>query len=69
MIAISTKNFKIKKYIYEWILGIVYVLSIINEKDFLNKDDKDDKDNKDNKNNLLSNMFKNILNCFTHYFY
>jgi hypothetical protein len=33
MIAHATKKFKMKKYIYEWLLGIVYILCIINEKD------------------------------------
>ena len=55
MIALSTKNFKMKKYIYEWILGVVYVLCKINEKDFLNSTEY-------NKNNLLSNI--DILNNY-----
>lgn len=36
MIAHSSKKFKMKKYIYEWLLGIIYVLCIINEKDYVN---------------------------------
>jgi hypothetical protein len=33
MVALSTKKFKIKRYIYEWILGIVYILCITKNKD------------------------------------
>jgi hypothetical protein len=44
-----------KKYIYEWILGVVYVLCKINEKDSLNSTEY-------NKNNLLSNI--DILNNY-----
>lgn len=34
MIAV-TKNFKMKKYIYEWLLGIIYVLCKIDEFDYI----------------------------------
>jgi len=51
MIAISTKKFKMKRYIYEWVLGIVHLLCIINEKDF---------DKEDFKNNKISNSIPNI---------
>jgi hypothetical protein len=33
MIADSTHNFKFKRYIYEWLLGVVYLLCVINDKD------------------------------------
>jgi hypothetical protein len=35
MIANSTKKLKMKKYIYEWLLGVIYLLCTINEKDFV----------------------------------
>ena len=53
MIAISTKKFKMKKYIYEWVLGVVYLLCIINEKDYVNKENL--------KNNMISNVIPNII--------
>ena len=39
MIAIS-KKFKMKKYIYEWILGVVYLLCVIKVKDNIKINDK-----------------------------
>jgi hypothetical protein len=33
MVANSTKKFKMKLYIYEWLLGVVYMLCKINIKD------------------------------------
>lgn len=52
MIVISTKKFKMKRYIYEWILGVVYLLCIINEKECVNKEDS--------KNNISTNIIPNI---------
>ena len=43
MIAISNNKFKIKKYIYEWILGVVYILCTTTEKDSINKKELSDK--------------------------
>lgn len=37
MIANSTKKFKMKLYIYEWLLGLVYILCKMNIKDELDK--------------------------------
>jgi hypothetical protein len=34
MIAISNKKFKMQRYIYEWVLGVVHLLCIIDEKDY-----------------------------------
>ena len=48
MIAVNFESFKIKQYIYEWILGISYVLCKINEKDELNNIDYKDSKCKDN---------------------
>jgi len=33
MIALTTKKFKMKPYVYEWILGVIYTLCIIDEND------------------------------------
>ena len=43
MVACSTNKFKMTQYIYEWILGTVYVIAKLDKKD--NKDKKDKKDN------------------------
>jgi len=53
MIANSLKTFKMKNYIYEWILGFVYVLSQINKKD---NDDFDSEENESNKNNIKNEL-------------
>ena len=45
MIAHSTKKFKIKLYIYEWILGVVYALCQINVKDEIKENDEFIKNN------------------------
>ena len=45
MIAYSVKKFKMKLYIYEWILGLVYVMCKIDKKDEINE-------NLNNKNGL-----------------
>lgn len=37
MIAYSTKKFKMKKYIYEWLLGFVYMTNITKKVDDFNK--------------------------------
>lgn len=58
MIAISQKNkFKIKKYIYEWLLGIIYLLCKINEKNIINEKNTDNKNIIENLNNYSK------LNC------
>jgi hypothetical protein len=49
MIAISTKKFKLKKYIYEWILGVVHLLCNIKEKDIISE-------NINNKNTYSTNI-------------
>ena len=36
MIALGTKKFKMKRYIYEWILGCIYTCCIIQKKDCIN---------------------------------
>ena len=46
MIAVSSTKFKMQKYIYDYIYGIIYVLCKIDKKDNITFDDKDnDKDN------------------------
>jgi len=37
MIALSTNKFKMKKYIYEWILGFLYICCITKKKDNIDK--------------------------------
>lgn len=56
MIACSDDKFKIKKYIYEWILGVVYTLCKINETDNV-------------ANNNAVNVPSNIINILDKYKY
>jgi hypothetical protein len=49
MIAVSSTKFKMQKYIYEWLFGIIYVLCKIDKKDIINYDDDYD-------TSLLSNI-------------
>lgn len=53
MCAYSTKKFKIKLYIYEWLLGVVYALCKINIKDEIKEKDEYIKNN--NISELLNN--------------
>jgi hypothetical protein len=69
----SKSNFKIKLYMYEWILGLTYVLSsnidindIINEEiieinDCEIKNDEDGQDGQDNEGNYKNNIFKSNI--------
>jgi hypothetical protein len=59
MIANATPNFKFKRYIYEWLLGVVYLLCIINEKDII-----DDEIIVANNNAIKNNKIIDILNTY-----
>ena len=61
MIANSTHNFKFKCYIYEWLLGVVYLLCIINEKDIIDCDKIDEKNNA-NKNTKIIDILNTYNN-------
>jgi hypothetical protein len=62
MIATAQKNkFKLKKYIYEWLLGVIYLLCKINEKDIILEEITDDKIHNKNIIEHLDNYSK--LNC------
>ena len=50
MIALSTKKFKMKKYIYQWLLGFVYISANTKKLDNYNKKLK----------NMVNNSYKNI---------
>ena len=52
MVALSTKKFKLKTYMYEWILGVIYVLCIIDEKDYINS--------VNDNNNIKSDLARSI---------
>jgi hypothetical protein len=52
MIAVSSTKFKMQKYIYDYIFGIIYVLCKIDKKDVINFDD--DKDSNENNASLTS---------------
>lgn len=51
MIAVSTKKFKMQKYIYEWIYGLIYVLCKIDKKD--NIIEKTDTENMKEKKSIV----------------
>ena len=60
MVAINFESFKIKQYVYEWILGIIYVLCKIDYKDNLNENSELNNIESSNKNNII-----NILNKYS----
>ena len=47
MIAVSSTKFKMQKYIYDYIYGIIYVLCKIDKKDVITFDDNDNDENND----------------------
>jgi len=59
MVANGVKIFKMKNYIYEWILGFVYVLAMLEKKDF-GKIIEEEEDN--NKNDCLLNSYNKLDN-------
>jgi len=68
MISNSTHNFKFKRYIYEWLLGVVYLLCIINEKDIINVNNIDQEKNSKiidilNNYNKLNEIEYSLLYC------
>jgi hypothetical protein len=48
MIAVSSTKFKMQKYIYDYIYGVIYVLCNIDKKDNITFDDDSDANDKDN---------------------
>lgn len=64
LVANSTKKLKMKKYIYEWLLGVVYVLCTITEIDNFNKNNDIEKiNNKLQKYDTLNDIECSILYC------
>ena len=59
MIALSTDKFKMKKYIYEWIIGVVYVICKIPTKD-IDLDLSIDKDKFQDNTTLFENYLNNL---------
>jgi len=54
-VALSKDNFRIKKYMYEWILGVIYLLC---------KTENSDKLKKDNNDSIsLKNITQEVLSC------
>ena len=65
MVAISTKKFKIKKYMIEWLLGYVCVISLLKKKDIIKYEEltfNSLKDKLDSYNNL-DNLYLTTLYC------
>ena len=72
MVAVGTKKFSMKKYIYEWILGFSYTCCITKKKDnlqnkFINKNENDINQNntenmKEDNSNIKNYMLLNTLN-------
>ena len=71
MVSQSSTTFKFKRYMYEWILGVIYVLCKIPTKDFVNHHDitemklinRLDTFGQDLKNNLLNDSQLSLLYC------
>ena len=60
IIAHATHNFKFKRYIYEWLLGVVYLLCIINEKDIIDCNSIDE-----NNHAIKNSKIIDILNTYS----
>jgi hypothetical protein len=61
MIALGTKKFKMKKNIYEWILGFSYICCVTKKKDSFIKENKNEHENNNNNCNIKKYIYE-ILN-------
>ena len=65
MIAVSSTKFKMQKYIYDYIYGIIYVLCKIDKKDVITFDNNDDNKDSVENNDVSKSSITDIIDSYS----